>query len=323
MWMNECLNKIKKFFNIEEKKQWKEEVAKSQTDHKKEQSPESGPYDRMRRRTAFILVIGAIVCVGVTAFLLYDYFKTSAETEQALEQLRQESEAMGIPLAQEEEDALSGPSASATGASASAASVMENVQYVSPYAEAFSEYPDIQGWLCVEGMPIDYPILQREGDDEYYLYRNFQGKDDKKGSLILDEDSSVKEGNFTTNLLIHGHNMKDGSMFGDLDQYSSKDYFEEHRYMDLYTRDGEHHYEVLAVFKSQVFYVTDKVFKYYQFFQADTEEEFNDFYDNIKEMSLYDTGVTAEFGDKFLTLSTCAYHVEDGRFVVVAKEIYQ
>lgn len=62
------------------------------------------------------------------------------------------------------------------------------------------------------------------------------------------------------------------------------------------------------------------MFKYYDFFETEDETEFRDFYDNIKKMSLYDTGVEAQLGDQFLTLSTCAYHVEDGRFVVVAKE---
>ena len=70
-----------------------------------------------------------------------------------------------------------------------------------------------------------------------------------------------------------------------------------------------------------VYKKTDTVFKFYKFFQANTEEEFNDFYENIKKLSVYDTGVTAEFGDHFITLSTCVYHVTNGRFVVVAKEI--
>ena len=78
---------------------------------------------------------------------------------------------------------------------------------------------------------------------------------------------------------------------------------------------------MIAVFRSQVYRKTDDVFKFYKFFQADTREEFDDFYDNIKKLSLYDTGVTAEFGDHFITLSTCVYHVEQGRFVVVAKEV--
>ena len=78
---------------------------------------------------------------------------------------------------------------------------------------------------------------------------------------------------------------------------------------------------MIAVFYSQVYRKSDEVFKFYKFFQADTEEEFQDFYDNIMEMSLYDTGITAEFGDHFLTLTTCSYHIENGRFVVVAKEV--
>lgn len=263
--------------------------------------------DRKRKRTIIILSCGAVICAVITGFLLYDYHKTKLETERALEEIRVESES--IRLSQSEESPEAVPAEAGT-------ALKEN-----PYAGAFAENPDIQGWLQVEGTVIDYPILQREGEDEYYLYRNFMGEDDKSGSLILDEDSSVSGGEFTTNLLIHGHNMKDGSMFGELEEYKSEDFCKEHKYMKLYTRDGEHNYEVIAVFESQVYYSTDQVFKYYYFFQADTEEEFDYFYDNIKELSMYDTGVTAEFGDKFLTLSTCAYHVEDGRFVVVAKEI--
>ena len=91
--------------------------------------------------------------------------------------------------------------------------------------------------------------------------------------------------------------------------------------MILYTEERQRNYEVIAVFRSQVYKKSDQVFKFYKFFQADTQEEFDDFYENIKALSLYDTGVTAQFGDRFLTLSTCVYHVEQGRFVVVAKEV--
>ena len=115
--------------------------------------------------------------------------------------------------------------------------------------------------------------------------------------------------------------MKAGTMFGSLDEYRNEDFYSEHKYMELYTETERRCYEVMAVFYSQVYYTTDQVFKYYQFFQAQDEEGFQDFYENVKKMSLYDTGVTAELGDCFLTLSTCTYHVEDGRFVVVAKEI--
>ena len=63
------------------------------------------------------------------------------------------------------------------------------------------------------------------------------------------------------------------------------------------------------------------MFKYYKFFEADTPEEFEDWCRNIKQLSLYDTGLEPEFGDEFITLNCCSYHVENGRFVVVGKRI--
>jgi sortase B len=156
-------------------------------------------------------------------------------------------------------------------------------------------------------------------DEEYYLNRGFDGSSNKNGCLILDTDSCLNP--LTTNLIIHGHNMKSGAMFGTLLNYEDTAFYDEHKEIILYTEECERRYEVLCVFRSQVYKTTDDVFKFYKFFQADTEEEFDYFYKNIMELAEYDTGVTAEFGDNFLTLSTCAYHVQQGRFVVVAKEI--
>lgn len=191
---------------------------------------------------------------------------------------------------------------------------------VNPYADIYSQNEDMVGWLKIDDTNIDYPVMQTMGDENYYLRRNFNKKSDNNGCLILDTDSTITEP-LSTNLIIHGHNMKSGNMFGHLTDYESKDYWEKHRYIKLYTKECERNYEVIAVFRSQVFKKTDRVFKFYKFFQADTQEEFDDWYDNIKKLSKYDTGVTAEFGDHFLTLSTCVYHVENGRLAVVAKEI--
>lgn len=284
-----------------------------------EKDRETGKERDYRRRTAAVLAAGAVICLTITGFLIYDYHRSSRESERIMEELRMLE---GTTVVREEtpQHAVSERDARET-EEAGESPPEELPQWENPYMEIFQQYPDIKGWLHVEGTPIDYPVLQREGDDEYYLYLDYRGVEDKRGSLILDEDSSVENGEFTTNLLIHGHNMKDGSMFGELDEYRSEGYYKEHARMTLYTRDGVHEYEVIAVFESQVYYASDLVFKYYHFFQADTEEEFRYFYDNVKKLSLYDTGITAQYGDRFLTLSTCAYHVEDGRFVVVAKEI--
>ena len=191
--------------------------------------------------------------------------------------------------------------------------------YISPYNDYFTQYPDIAAWFQIPDTIIDYPVMWTPEDETYYLYKHYDGSENINGSLLLDTDSSLYP--LTTNLIIHGHNMKSGVMFGYLPKYESYSYYEQHKEMLLYTPDGERTYEVIAVFRSQVFKKKDTCFKYYKFFQANTEEEFNDFYDNIKALSIYDTGVTAEFGDHFITLSTCVSHVENGRFVVVAKEI--
>lgn len=183
------------------------------------------------------------------------------------------------------------------------------------YAGLYEENQDLVGWLSIAGMKIDYPVMQNE-DDGYYLHHDFYGEESKYGCLYVRGQADLDAG---TNFIIYGHNMKDGSMFGDLDRYLEESFYKEHSTVSFDTLYEERTYEILAVFRSQVYNEDEDVFKYYQFYEADTQEEFEDFYGNIKELSLYDTGVEAKYGDTFLTLSTCAYHVKDGRLVVVAK----
>ncbi len=188
-----------------------------------------------------------------------------------------------------------------------------------PYTDSFLANKDMAAWLRIPGTNIDYPVMWTPEDETYYLYRAFDGSENKNGCLLLDTDSCLDP--LTTNLIIHGHNMKSGAMFGNLTDYEDQAFYEKHKNIILYTEECQRNYEVIAVFRSQVYRKNDEVFKFYKFFQAGTREEFDDFYNNIKQLSQYDTGVTAEFGDHFLTLSTCVYHVEQGRFVVVAKEV--
>ncbi|MDE5892885.1 MAG: class B sortase [Acetatifactor sp.] len=195
---------------------------------------------------------------------------------------------------------------------------IENPPILAQYEALYQANDDLVGWLSIEGMVIDYPVMRSE-DDEFYLHHNFQGEEDKYGCLYVRSRADVDTPG--TNFIIYGHNMKDGSMFGDLDLYRKKSFYQEHGIIRFDTLYEERSYEIVAVFLSQVYAEQDEVFKYYQFYEAETEEDFQYFYENIKELALYDTGVTAEYGDTFLTLSTCAYHVTDGRLVVVAKRI--
>ena len=199
------------------------------------------------------------------------------------------------------------------------------------YQDLYEQNQDLIGWLEIEGTNIDYPVMQTPEDEVYYLNRDFYKNENINGCLIMDTDSNVGIGDRehayengsipSSNLIIHGHTMQSGEMFGNLNLYKDEAYGTEHSIIYFDSLYEHRQYELIAVFYSQVYYVDQDVFKYYKFFQADTQAEFDDWYDNIKNLSLYDTGVTAQFGDEFITLSCCAYHVEDGRFVVVGKRI--
>lgn len=272
-----------------------------------------------RRKLSDILLVVAIVCLFIVCLLFLHNRIQDRHSQDTVEELRQQasaaSETMPAPTPEP-----AAPSPSATPAATSAPTPVPTPEAVdNPYKEAFLSNKDMRAWLQIPGTNIDYPVMWTPEDEQYYLYRDFDGSSNQNGSLILDTDSCVDP--LTTNLIIHGHNMKSGAMFGHLTDYQQESFYQEHRDIILYTEECQRNYEVIAVFRSQVFRKSDDVFKFYQFFQADTQEEFDDFYNNIKEMSLYDTGVTAEFGDHFITLSTCVYHVETGRFVVVAKEV--
>lgn len=187
------------------------------------------------------------------------------------------------------------------------------------YKTLYAKNNKLAGWLKIDGTKIDYPVMQTV-DNEYYLNHNYNQEKDNNGSLFLDCECGLFPQ--STNMIIYGHHMKSGNMFGNLQKYAKEDYGKEHKniYFDTIFEKGT--YEVMFVFYSKVYDNDELVFKYYQFINANSETEFNYYMDEMKKLSLYDTGVTANYGDKLLTLSTCDHSQTDGRFAVVAKKIY-
>ena len=180
------------------------------------------------------------------------------------------------------------------------------------------ENEDIVGWIEVEDTNINYPVLQGD-DNEYYLTHNYKKETSQKGSIFLTKDYDWNLP--SDNLLIYGHNIMNGLMFQDLLKYSDEEFYESHPVIRFTTENEDVEFEIFSVFKSRVFYKSEKnVFRYYDFINADTEEEYNEFVENAKESSLYDIDITAEYGEQLITLVTCSYHAEDGRFVVIGKE---
>ena len=280
--------------------------------------------EKMRKIITILLCILGTGCLVAAGFLLIHRILSDRQSEAVFDDLRASAESR-----LESSQAPDSDVNTSTEASIEASVAEDSTEateppplpelFDNPYQDSFLANEDMAAWLQIPDTDIDYPVMWTPRDENYYLYRDFEGRDNKNGCLILDTDSSLDP--LTTNLIIHGHNMRSGAMFGNLTDYEDFSFYEKHKQISLYTEECQRNYEVIAVFRSQVYKKSDKVFKFYKFFQADTQEEFDDFYNNIKQLSLYDTGVTAEFGDHFLTLSTCVYHVEQGRFVVVAKEV--
>ncbi len=185
--------------------------------------------------------------------------------------------------------------------------------------ELQKENNEIIGWLEIEGTNINYPVLQGT-DNEFYMKNNYKKEKSKNGSIFLDK--SYNWDIPSSNLLLYGHNNKNGTMFQDLLKYENEDFYKEHTKIKFTTNTEDSIYEIMSVFYSRVYYKSEQnVFRYYYFVNANNEQEYNDFVNNAKKSSIYDTGVTANYGDQLLTLSTCEYSQEDGRFVVVAKKI--
>ena len=178
---------------------------------------------------------------------------------------------------------------------------------------------DIIGWLEIDNTKINFPVLQGS-DNEYYMTHTYNKKYSSDGSIFLDKDYDWNIP--SSNLLIYGHNNKNGNMFQDLLKYEDENYYKEHSYIRFTTVNDDSQYEIISVFKSRVYYKSEQnVFRYYFFINAANEEEYNYYVEESKKASLYDTGKTAIYGEQLLTLTTCEYSQEDGRFVIVAKKI--
>lgn len=184
------------------------------------------------------------------------------------------------------------------------------------YAHLYEQNADFFGWLSIDGTNIDYPVMYSPDRPEYYLNRAFDGSDSNSGSLFID-GACPADGNY---YLIYGHHMRNKTMFGQLPMYADKSYYEEHQTIHFDTLYEQREYQVIAVFYSRIYEKNEAgVFRYYEYTDLSDQEVFDEFIRQVKTAAIYDTGLSAEYGDELIALSTCNYHTEDGRFVVVAK----
>ena len=298
--------KKEKALRQKEKKSKKKEYSVNLSDYDKDMQKqiliEMKKREKRRKLIVALSSLVAVLCFGY--FGVYYFF--AARTSMDYEQLSDLKGSDALSETQEKNDFSLHKSS------------VKLPDILDEYKTLYSKNKRLIGWLKIDDTNIDYPVMQTE-NNEYYLDHNFNQEYDKNGSLFLDCDCNVYPR--STNMIIYGHHLKSGSMFGNLQQYAKESYGNKHSVIEFDTIYEKATYQVMYVFRSQVYNEDDVVFKYYQFIEANSEEEFNFYMKEMASMSLYDTGVTANFGDSLLTLSTCDSSQTDGRFVVVAKRI--
>jgi sortase B len=194
----------------------------------------------------------------------------------------------------------------------------EMVSVADQYSELYKLNSDFIGWIRIEGTTINYPVMQTVDRPDYYLRRNFYKEYSVYGVPYLAEGCDLAASN---NLIIYGHSVVNGIMFGPLLYYVDRSYWEQHPKVLFDTMTGEGEYRIIAVFVTSVYNKDGDPFPYYDYTSLSDKEQFDRYVTEAKAIELYDTGATAEFGDKLITLSTCEYSRDNGRMVVVAKKI--
>ena len=189
------------------------------------------------------------------------------------------------------------------------------------FEKLYEKNSDIAGWLTLDGTTIAYPVMYTPDASEYYLHLDFDKNWSDPGTPFIDTNCRPFDDS-TDKVLISGHNMKSGIMFRALLQYEDESFYKQHKNIKFDTLYETGTYEVIGAFRSEIYPDDDtEHYHYYEFFNAADKAEFDEYIDFVKSNTSYDSGVTAEYGDELITLSTCASHTEDGRFVVVARRI--
>lgn len=265
------------------------------------------------------LVLCILVFVGSAGYLLRYYIKIR-KAEKGFDNLK------SMIVKESGASKKSGGTAGSSGGGNSSASDEEAIKILDidgvhvqeKFEKLYRANNDFVGWITIPGTSVDYPVMQTKDDEEFYLHKDFNKEYSDSGTLFASSKSKLMTQ--SDNVLIYGHNMKAGTMFHTLLNFEDEDFYKKHHniYFDTLEENGK--YEVIAAFRTEI---TDDAssFKYYDFYQAESKEEFDEFVAKAKSLTPYTIDSTVEYGDRLLTLSTCAYHADEGRYVVIAMKV--
>lgn len=299
---------------------------------KKEEQKQKG---RKLGAAGAMCILAAVLCLGYYSITLWQDHLESQEFERLQDMQNLTGHVIRETSSEHDQEGTAGQDsgqADVTGAKQQKASKKKDVNkqeekkidpadltVLKKYKELYKQNNDLAGWLSIEGTVINYPVMQTgKKNPDFYLHNDFDKKESDHGTLFVDARNDIV--NRDTNLIIYGHNMRDGTMFGGLKSFMDKDYFEKHQELVFDTIYEKAKYQIVAVCLSKVNYQDDDTFRYYNFLNAESKEEFQAFLANIQQLTVFDQKIDISYGDELLTLSTCNSYVQDGRLFLIAKK---
>lgn len=268
---------------------------------------------QMKKSLYILTVVLLIVIFGVSAFFVGSYVIESREQARKNEELTN----LKNNIQESKPTASAIPEETAPEATFSPVEMRDENGMLIEYGEIYAKNPDLVGWIRIDGTKLDNPVVQTPDRPNFYLDHDFDGNSSAWGAIYAREECNVNEP--SDNVTLYGHNMRDGSMFASLNAYTEKETWENNPLIFYDTLYEYHVYKIFAVFKTSA--NLGQGFTYHNMIDADNKDAFDAFISKCKELSFYDTGITPQFGEKVICLSTCEYTLDNGRLVVAAVRI--
>ena len=183
------------------------------------------------------------------------------------------------------------------------------------YRDALAINAQLFGWLTCEGMDISLPVVRPETEDDFYLHHDITGDASDEGTLFVDAACSVYPMNRC--IVIYGHNMRSGAMFGNIDYYADPAYLKAHDSIGFDTIYEKGTYRAICTLRTRLLNEDEEGFRYYRFYDYENRSEYREFKNFIKSNLIAGSVDDMEYGDHFLLLSSCEYSQENGRIVLV------
>ncbi|HNX13651.1 MAG TPA: class B sortase [Oscillospiraceae bacterium] len=255
------------------------------------------PKEQMMSKVQIVLIVifmmVLMVCGGILFLDWYDGYKSEKEKEQLASQMQSAAQQITAPMG--ENDILPA------------------------FRSFYQKNKDTAGWIKIDGTPIDYVVVQTDNNDDY-LRSAYDGTYNRNGTIFLDYQSKFNPKG--KNIVIYGHNMKTQAMFSTLGKYETVKYYQEHPVVEFNTLYEYSKYKIFAVVlmdASPDGSGSGDEFQLYSQFSSD--DSFMKYIDKVRAHSLLDIDVSVKKSDKIISLVTCAYDIEDGRYAIFAREI--